>query len=195
MCSKASTPRAFLRVKICASSGTCTSVGLAGLVAFLAVVSYELAKGARLAFLIDTDGVVFNTQAWFHSVTMAVAIEELVALFGQRVKRKLLRLVRRIDGLPVPPKAAHVRGQDHVADCEVGVRRHALECEAGHLEVNRGAHLGLAVPIDRRDLDATSEDIVHGKLRPSSLQYDRALAQRGTCVHDALKDGLNCGSF
>ena len=36
--------------------------------------------GARLSVLVNSDGTSYNTQAWFHSVTMAVAIEELLLM-------------------------------------------------------------------------------------------------------------------
>lgn len=55
--------------------------------------------GARLGVLINSEGVVYNTQAWFHSVTMAVAIEELLLMNDKLASPGELQHLRRDSGV------------------------------------------------------------------------------------------------
>merc|ERR1719198_2490549 len=98
--------------------------------------------GARLGILVNSDGTAYNTQAWFHSVTMAVAIEELLLMTDKLASPGELTHLRHESGVDEAfnssaAEAATAQAEmDARAEAKAEAQAAALEAEEESLYAN-----------------------------------------------------------
>merc|ERR1719198_962098 len=126
--------------------------------------------GARLSVLVNSDGTAYNTQAWFHSVTMAVAIEELLLMTDKLASPGELTHLRHESGVD---EAFNSSAAEDATQDALSVE--ALEAQAATAQAEMDARAEAKAEAQAAALEAEEESL-YANYKPALSVSDEQLA-------------------